>query len=101
MTTPADEIAAAANKLRTARFTGAMTATPVVAALISARESLAKLLRETAALHEPGRCGKPTANGGTCGAAHGCGWCSDEEWPCNDIRNALAVARAVNGGVQP
>lgn len=97
MTAADEEITAAAAILGAARFTGAMTATPAVAALVSAREPLAKLLRETAALHEPGRCGKPTANGGTCAAAHGCAWCGDEDWPCNDFRNALAVARAING----
>jgi hypothetical protein len=96
--TPAEEITAAADKLRAATFHGAITATPTVAALVAARTPLAKLLRETATLHEPGRCGKPTDNGGTCGAAHGCDWCGDEDWPCADIRNALAVARALNGG---
>jgi hypothetical protein len=87
--TPADEITAAAEKLR--------SATPAEPAFIRARNPLAKLLRETAALHEPGRCGKPTGNGGACGAVHGCDWCGDEDWPCNDIRNALAVARAILG----
>jgi hypothetical protein len=49
--------------------------------------ALAKILRETAALHEhdarPGH--------------GGCQWCADEDWPCADIRNALAVARQING----
>lgn len=84
--TPADEITAAAEKLRTMRFAGAMTATPVVAALIAAREPLAKFLRELAALHEhdarPGH--------------GGCQWCADEDWPCNDVRNALSMARQIN-----
>ena len=48
---------------------------------------LAKLLRDTAAFHEhddrPGY--------------GGCDWCGDEDWPCSDVRNALAVARAVLG----
>lgn len=66
-----------------------------------AAEPIAKLLEDTAELHEPGRCGKPTANGGTCGAEHGCQWCNDEDWPCADTRNALAVARAINGDNAP
>lgn len=47
--TPAEELLAAASKLRTAVFRGAMTATPAVAALVRAREPLAKWLEETAA----------------------------------------------------
>lgn len=47
--TPAEELTAAAQALRTARFTGAMTATPAVAALLRAREPLAKWLENTAA----------------------------------------------------
>ncbi|MEH0631741.1 hypothetical protein [Streptomyces stelliscabiei] len=94
--TPADELQAAADKIRTARFTGAVTMLPAVAALIAAREPIAKLLRETAALHEPG-CPGTRPNGHNCGAPHGCDWCGDEDWPCNDTRNALAVARAILG----
>ena len=71
--TPAAELTAAADTLRTAAFRGAMTATPAVAALIRAREPLAAWmeswtgidLREDAALPE-------------------------------DAQHALAVARAIN-----
>ncbi|MFD4596777.1 hypothetical protein ACFWPQ_01965 [Streptomyces sp. NPDC058464] len=94
--TPAEELTTAADKLRTARFTGALTATPAVAALISARAHVAKLLREIGALHEPGCPGK-RLSGHNCGGPHGCDWCGDEDWPCADMRNALAVARAING----
>jgi len=82
--TPADEIEAAAKKLRTATFRGAMTATPAVAALIRAREPLALLLegalssnRESGPAHEE------------CSS-----WCSPET--C-DLSAALAVARAILG----
>lgn len=75
--TPADEINAAAQTLRTATFRGAMTATPAVAALVRAREPLASWLdswtgielREDAALPE-------------------------------DAQHALATARAINGAQQ-
>ena len=53
MTTPADELRTAAQTLRTARFTGAMTATPTAAALIRARLPLADWLDETARNAEP------------------------------------------------
>jgi hypothetical protein len=76
--TAADEIEAAAEKMRT--FAG------------PAAEPIAKLLREIAALHTPNVCRKHEG----CGP-HGCDWCGDEDWPCNDIRNALAVARAILG----
>lgn len=46
--TPADEIKQAADRLRTARFSGAITATPVVAALLRARLPLADLLDDQA-----------------------------------------------------
>ncbi len=48
VTTPADELEAAAKKLRAATFRGAMTATPAVAALVRAREPLADWLESTA-----------------------------------------------------
>jgi hypothetical protein len=76
MTTPADEIMAAADKMRT--FPG------------PAAEPTAKLLREIAALHEPKLPGHRNI------VPPGCQWCGDEDWPCNDTRNALAVARAIN-----
>jgi hypothetical protein len=79
VTTPADEIEAAAATMRVL---------PGPAA-----EPIAKLLREIAALHTPIVCRKHEG----CGP-HGCDWCGGEDWPCNDMRNALAVARAVNGG---
>jgi hypothetical protein len=72
--TPAEELRAAADTLRAATFTGAMTATPAVAALLRARGPLAAWLdswglvdlREHAAMQE-------------------------------DARHALAIARAING----
>jgi len=100
MTTPADEIEAAAATLRPSSPAVAEHTT-WVKIRPEAADAIAKLLREIAALHEPGCCGKPTANGSTCGAPHGCDWCSDEDWPCNDTRNALTVARAILAGGQP
>jgi hypothetical protein len=58
--TPVDEINTAAATLRSATFRGAMTATPAVAALVRAREPLARWLeswsgielRESAAMQE-------------------------------------------------
>ncbi|WP_428956165.1 hypothetical protein [Streptomyces sp. cg35] len=82
--TPAEEITAAADKLRDARFTGAMTMTPTVAALVAAREPIATLLegvlssnREAGPAHEEcdSRCSPDTC----------------------DLSAALAVARAING----
>ncbi|WP_432136796.1 hypothetical protein [Streptomyces sp. bgisy154] len=84
MTTPAAELRTAADKLR--------DATPAEPAFNRARDPLAKLLRETGALHEPNTCDKHEG----C-TPFGCQWCGDEDWPCNDMRNALAVARAING----
>ncbi|QIJ61444.1 hypothetical protein [Streptomyces sp. JB150] len=49
--------------------------------------ALAKLLRDTHAFHEHDD--RPDHGG--------CDWCGDEDWPCSDVRNALAVARAVLG----
>lgn len=95
MTTPADEISAAADKLRPS---SPAVATHTVAVRLhpDVTNALAKLLREIAALHEPTTCQKHES----CGPL-GCDWCGDEDWPCNDIRNALAVARAINTGGRP
>ena len=83
MTSPADELTTAARKLSSGMLiTRADLDMP-----------LAKLLRETAALHEPTACEKHES----CDPL-GCDWCGDEDWPCADVRNALAVARAINGG---
>lgn len=57
--------------------------------------ALAKWLRETDALHEPQRC---TDGPPDCTCTTGCGWCGDEDWPCSDTRNALAVAHHVLEG---
>jgi hypothetical protein len=87
--TPADELRTAANRLRQMRFPAAMTATHSTAALIRAREPLAKLLEDCADLHEaklPGHRGQ---------VPPGCQWCADEDFPCLDMRNALATARAI------
>lgn len=67
--TVAEEIQAAAEKLRTATFHGAMTATPAVAALCRAREPLSRWL--DANVH-PG-------------------------WQEAVSEHPLAVARAING----
>nr|WP_012840490.1 hypothetical protein [Streptomyces sp. W9]ACX85605.1 pCQ3_104 [Streptomyces sp. W9] len=57
--------------------------------------ALAKWLRETDALHEPRRC---TDGPPDCTCTTGCGWCGDEDWPCSDMRNALAVAHHILEG---
>lgn len=78
--TPRAELAAAAEHLRTGTFRGAMTATPMVAGLVRAREPLALLLEAVSSRaledgHE------------TCSS-----WCTQET--C-DLAAALAVARAL------
>ena len=83
--TSAEELRAAAATLRTARFSGAMTATPVVAALVRARDPLAKLLESAASTAE---------------RLHGI--FADSDSPAEFVHpDALAVARAINGGEQP
>jgi hypothetical protein len=80
--TPADELRTAADTLRQARFTGAMTATPAVAALIRAREPLARWLTKLADFCDEVE------------RTHG-------QQPPDDnpsITDALAVARQINGG---
>ena len=72
--TPAEEIQAAADKLRTATFLGAMTATDAVAALAAAREPLACWLEFEAGLLER----------------------VPQVQPQPRIDHALAVARAIN-----
>lgn len=52
--------------------------------------ALADWLWETADLHEQ------RAHRGE--SLEGCQWCADEDWPCADVRRAVAVARAVLGG---
>lgn len=52
--------------------------------------ALALLLDGVAELHEPTVCRKHEG----C-ASLGCQWCADEDTPCADVRNALAVARAL------
>ncbi|MEU4133623.1 hypothetical protein [Streptomyces wuyuanensis] len=80
--TPAQELRAAADKLRQMRFPAAMTATSSTAALIGARLPLADWLDAQAA--------EPVA------ATHS-SMCPD---PACTINAALAVARAINGGPQ-
>jgi hypothetical protein len=88
VTSPADELRTAAQTLRTARFAGAMTSTPAVAALLRAREPLAALLGEHASFASlfdqlwRARCGDTPA---------------ESEYAA-ETRKALAVARALNGG---
>jgi hypothetical protein len=93
MTTPADELKTAVTLLRSGFFIGVRYSTSPVAALLRARSPLANWLESTADLHEPHLCDKHEG----CEAI-GCQWCGDEDWPCADMRNALAVARAINGG---
>lgn len=122
MTTNAAELRAAADKLRqlvaaisppnpvAARFHAddrhvtqgdhglydvATAETPECAAFIAAMDpalglALAKSLEDTADLHEP----KLRGHRGE--IPPGCQWCGDEDFPCADVRNALAVARALN-----
>jgi len=72
--TPAEELHAAADKLFTATFRGAYTATPAVAALIAAREPLACWLEFEAGLLER----------------------APQVQPQPRIDHALKVARAIN-----
>jgi hypothetical protein len=82
--TPAEEIKAAIERLRfIAPFSD--TRGP-----LAVWEPLAKLLEDSAELHEP----KLRGHAGL--IPPGCQWCADEDWPCLDMRNALAVARAIN-----
>ncbi|MER6249417.1 hypothetical protein [Streptomyces griseorubiginosus] len=68
------ELSSAAATLRSARFTGAMTATPAVAALVRAREPLAKWLISWGGIE------------------------LEESGPLpEDAQHALSVARAING----
>ncbi|MEV4784055.1 hypothetical protein AB0K53_01125 [Streptomyces tuirus] len=84
--TAADELTAAADKLRTARFAGTTTTTPAVAGLIQAREPLALLLEGVLSSARE-------ADHETC--QH---WCSPNT--C-DLSAALAVARAINSSSTP
>jgi hypothetical protein len=79
---PAEEVMTAARKLSSG----------MLIARVDLDMPLAKLLREIAALHTPTACDKHEG----C-APLGCDWCGDEDWPCNDIRNALTVARQILG----
>jgi len=75
VTTPADELRTAAEKLRNAAFRGAMTATPAVAALLRAREPLARWLDSWDGADVDEHAAMP-----------------------DDLRHALLIARAINGG---
>lgn len=71
--------------------------TPAIAAYATAMDPLtgkllAKLLRDCAMLHDPTVCTKHE------GCQHkplGCSWCGDEDFPCQDVRNALALANRI------
>lgn len=80
--TPADELRAAAQTLRTARFAGAMTNTPTGARLIAARLPLADWLAKLADFCD------------SMESVHG------QQPPADNLSivDALAVARAINGG---
>lgn len=80
--TAADELKAAAEKMR--GFPG------------PAAEPMAKLLEDCADLHEPHVPGQLIGY-----VPPGCQWCADEDFPCADMRNALAVARVINGSSTP
>lgn len=72
--------------------------TPEIAAYITAMGpnlavTLVSSLRSVAAFHEPVSCTKHDE----CDGVFGCDWCGDEDWPCVDMREALAVARALMG----
>lgn len=84
MTTAADELRAAAEKLRTATFRGAITATPAVAALIGAREPIAEWLEHEA---------RAARDAHLYTDREPCAWCGE---PAN--AHALAIARQINGG---
>lgn len=78
------EFATAAELLRTARFTGAMTATPAVAVIVRARQPLTEWLGCLAMLTPAER--KAERDGDRCG------WCG--------VDHALDIARALNGGTR-
>jgi hypothetical protein len=95
MTTPADELRAAAASLRQARFPGAMTATPSAAALIRARLPLADWLDEEA----DGRDAAVVAAMEIWGSTEhpdAAAWLTTGHGKAS--AHALAVARAINGG---
>lgn len=79
--TPAEEILAAEKKLRSGML--------VVHADYDML--LAEMLRDVVNFHEPMLCTKHV----DC-VSMGCQWCNDEDTPCQDVRNALAIARQIN-----
>jgi hypothetical protein len=81
----ADELRAAAKRLRAGTFRGAITATPTVAGLVAAREPLALLLEAVA------------SNALETDHEECSSWCSPQT--C-DLSAAVAVARAINGGAR-
>ena len=89
--TPAEEIATAVAALRSSAFIGVRYSTSTIAALLRARSPLAAWLETTAYLHEAH---VPGSDGQT---PPGCQWCADEDFPCADMRHALAAAREING----
>jgi hypothetical protein len=80
-TSPTDELRQAAATLRASRFSGAMTATPAVAALLRAREPIADWLEHEAEI---------TSVDHLYAEREPCGWCGT---PANG--HALAVARQI------
>lgn len=84
MTTPADELRAAAEKLRD-------LAPLITGRLAGLADPVARWLESTAELHEE----KLPGHGGV--VPPGCQWCEDEDWPCAEMRDALAVARLILG----
>lgn len=56
------------------------------------RLPIAQLLAGVADLHEPN-----VPSHGREVPTPGCQWCSDEDWPCADMRKALTLARSILG----
>ncbi len=94
--TPAEELRAAAATARS--WAAADSSDPwTPSALAAFGSDLARWLEETDELHEQSLPGHANI------VPPGCQWCADEDWPCADMRNALATARAINAtaGGQP
>ncbi len=71
--------------------------TPEIAAYVAVMNPvlgmlLSKLLYDCAQVHEPNICLK---HEGCQEHALGCQWCADEDFPCQDFRNCLAIAMRI------
>lgn len=92
--TPADEPHTAADKIRTARFTGAVTMLPAVAALVAAREPIAEWLEHAAKKHTAAIAAAASVWGST-SHADALAWLDTGVGQVSP--QALAVARAILG----